>query len=86
VQERQARITELDSRVAKQEAVIAQQQKDFASKLAQQQKQIEALTLSVQQVSAYIAVSKPAAKMVANGEGVEIPAPRENKVPANHTN
>jgi len=45
---------------------VAQQPREFESKIAQQQKQIEALTTPVQKVSAQIEVSKPAAQTVAN--------------------
>jgi hypothetical protein len=64
-------------KVEEQGATIAQQKKDFASKLARQekdfeekfakqQKQIEALTATVQKVSDQVALSKPALQLVAN--------------------
>jgi uncharacterized coiled-coil protein SlyX len=55
VEEQQATITELKSSSAKQAATVAQQQK-----------QIEALTATVQKVSDQIALSKPAPQLVAN--------------------
>jgi hypothetical protein len=42
-----------------QEAVIAQLKQDFQSKLAEQQKQIEALTAGLQKVSAQLAAASP---------------------------
>ncbi len=75
VQEQEAMITQVKSTVAKQEATIAQQQKDFHSTVAQQQKEIKALTASfkeqasqIQKVSAQLEVSKPAPQMVLNNQ------------------
>src|SRR5438874_10376922 len=45
---------------------VAEQQEEFHAKFAQQQKQIEALTATVQKVSDQIALSKPAPQLVAN--------------------
>jgi len=59
VQEQKASITELKS-------TVAQQAKAFESKLAQQQKQIEALTAGLQKVSAQVEMSKPAPQTVAD--------------------
>jgi uncharacterized coiled-coil protein SlyX len=59
-------IEELKSKVAKQEATIAQQHKDLQATAAQQQKQLEALTAGLQKVSAQIEVSKPLPQMVVN--------------------
>ena len=47
VQEQEARITQLNSTVEKQQATIAQQQKDSQSTAAEQQKEIKALTASL---------------------------------------
>ena len=55
VEEQQATITELESKVAKQELTATQQQK-----------QIEALTATIQKVSDQVALSKPAPQLVAN--------------------
>jgi len=55
VQEQAATTTKLESTVAKQSELIAQQQK-----------QIEALTATVQKVSDQIALSKPAPQLVTN--------------------
>jgi len=57
VEEQVATTTQLKSTVAKQEAMIAQQQK-----------QIEALTAGLQKVSAQLEASKPAPQTVANGQ------------------
>jgi hypothetical protein len=43
-----------------------QQRKQFEGKFAQQQKQIDALTATVQKVSDQIALSKPAPQLVTN--------------------
>jgi uncharacterized coiled-coil protein SlyX len=55
VEEQQATIVELKS-------TVAQQQKGFESKLAKQEKQIDALTAGLQKVSAQLELSKPAAQ------------------------
>ena len=55
VEEQQATITRLESKVAKQESTAMQQQK-----------QIEVLTATVQKVSGQIALSKPTPLLVAN--------------------
>jgi hypothetical protein len=59
-------VQDLKSTVAKQEATIARQQTSFQSKLAEQQKQIEALTAGLQKVSAQLEASKPAPQVVNN--------------------
>ena len=46
--------------------IIAQLKQDFQSKLAEQQKQIEALTAGLQKVSAQLEASKPAPQVVNN--------------------
>jgi hypothetical protein len=68
-------LQELKSIVAKQEATIAQQQKDSQSTAAQQQREIKALTaslkeqaLQIQKVSAQLEVSKPTPQMVLNNQ------------------
>jgi len=45
---------------------VKQQRKDFEAALAQQQKQIDALTSGLQKVSAQLEVSKPAPQTVLN--------------------
>jgi septal ring factor EnvC (AmiA/AmiB activator) len=68
-------VQELKSIVAKQEATIAQQQKDSQATAAQQQKEIQTLTASlkeqasqIQKVSAQIEVTKPAPQVVGNNQ------------------
>jgi hypothetical protein len=51
-----------------QEARIAQLRGDFQSRLAEQQKQIEALTEGLQKVSAQLEVNKPAPQTVLNNQ------------------
>jgi len=53
-------------KVQKLEATVAQQQEVFQSKLAEQQKQIEALTARLHQVSPQLEASKPAPQVVNN--------------------
>jgi hypothetical protein len=51
-----------------QEGTITQLKKDFQSRLAEQQKQIEALTAGLQKVSAQLEASKPAPQTVLNNQ------------------
>ena len=55
-------VAEQQSKVAEQQSTIAQ----LKTTVAQQQKQIEALTATVQRVSDQISLSKSASKLVAN--------------------
>jgi hypothetical protein len=55
-------------KVQEQGAMIAQQREDFESKIAQQQKQIEALTTSLQKVSYRLEASKRAPQLVADNQ------------------
>ena len=64
VEEQQAKITQLKSTVASQDATIAQQQNEFQSKLADQQKQIKALASGLQEVSNQLELRKPAPRLV----------------------
>jgi uncharacterized coiled-coil protein SlyX len=48
------------------EATVAQQQKSFQSKLAEQEKRIEALTSGLERVSARLEVSEPQSQTVLN--------------------
>ena len=54
--------------VQEQKAIVAQLKRDFQSRLAEQQKQIEALTAGLQKVSAQIEAGKPAPQMVFNNQ------------------
>jgi hypothetical protein len=47
-------------------ATVAPQQEEFHAKFAQQQKQIEALSATVQKVSDQMELAKPAPQLVAN--------------------
>jgi trimeric autotransporter adhesin len=53
-------------KIQEQDATIAQLKKDFGSTVAQQEKQIEALTAGLQKVSAQLEASKPAPQVVNN--------------------
>ena len=55
-------------KVEEQGATISQQRKHFEAKIAEQQKQIEALTAIVQKVSNQLELSKPAPQIVANDQ------------------
>jgi hypothetical protein len=68
VQEQQATITRLESKVAKQEAAAERQQKDFQATAARQQDQIEALTAGLQKVSDQVELNKPAPQIVADNQ------------------
>jgi hypothetical protein len=59
---------ELKSTLAKQEAIIAKQQKDFQATTTYQQRQIEALTAGLQKVSAQLELAKPAPQTVVNNQ------------------
>jgi len=50
------------------EASLAQQRKEFGSKLSQQEKQIESLSAGLHKVSAQLETSKPAPEVVANNQ------------------
>jgi uncharacterized protein YeeX (DUF496 family) len=50
--------------IEEQKAIIAQLKQDFQSRLAEQQKQIQALTAGLQKVSTHLELSKPAAQTV----------------------
>jgi hypothetical protein len=60
------KVQEMKSTLAKQEAMMTEQCKDFDSKLAQQQQQIEALTTGLEKVSAQLELSKAAPQTVLN--------------------
>jgi Chaperone of endosialidase len=59
------KVQELGATVAKQEAVIAKQQKDFQAIATHQQKQIEALTAGLRRVNAQISLNRPVPQVVA---------------------
>jgi septal ring factor EnvC (AmiA/AmiB activator) len=68
-------VQELKSIVGKQEATIAEEQKDFQAAIVQQQKEIKALTTSlkeqasqIQKVSEQLEMSKAAPRLVANNQ------------------
>ena len=55
-------------KVQELQATLAEQQKNFESKLASEQKQIDALTAGLQKVSAQLEASKPAPQVVNNDQ------------------
>ena len=59
-------VQELKSTVQKQEAIMAREQRSFESKLAEQEKRIEALTLGLEKVSAKFEVSDRRSRTVFN--------------------
>jgi hypothetical protein len=60
------KVQQLEFKAQKQEALIVQQQKEFRLTVAEQQKQIEALTAGLQTVSAQVELNKPEPQMVAD--------------------
>jgi hypothetical protein len=54
--------------LAKQEADMTQQRRDFEMTIARQQKQIEALTAGLQKVSAQLELSKSAPQTALNNQ------------------
>jgi uncharacterized coiled-coil protein SlyX len=62
VEEQQTKLTEQQSTIAELKAAVAKQQ--VAN--TQQQKQLEALSATIQKVSDQVALSKPAPQLVAN--------------------
>jgi hypothetical protein len=71
VEQQETAITELRSNAAKQEATIAQQQKEFHAAIVQQRKDFEAVVVQlkdqaaqIQKVSAQLEVTRPAPQMV----------------------
>jgi len=52
----------------KEHRKVEQLKKDFESKLAEQQRQIKALTSGLEKVSAQLETSKPAPQMVGNNQ------------------
>jgi hypothetical protein len=60
------KVQEQEQKLQKQEVTILRQEKDFESKFAQQQKQIEALTATVRKVSEQVELSARAPRMAAN--------------------
>jgi hypothetical protein len=59
-------VQELKSTVQKQEVIIAQQQKSFESKLAEQEKRIESLTSGLQKVSSQVELNELTRQVVLN--------------------
>jgi Chaperone of endosialidase len=55
-------------KVEEQQATIAQLKQDFQSRIAHQQKQIEALTAGLQKVSAQLKLNKPAPQTLVNNQ------------------
>ena len=75
VEQQETAITRLNSTVVRQEATIAQQQKDSQTTAAQQQKEIKALTASlkeqaalIQKVSDQVELKQPAPQVVGNNQ------------------
>jgi hypothetical protein len=55
-------------KVEELQATVAQQQESFQTRLAQQEKQIEALVSGLQKVSAQIETNRPAPRVVSNSD------------------
>ena len=61
-----ARVEEQEATISELESTVAQQQKSFESRLAEQDKRIAGLASGLQKVSARIVVSKPESEIAAN--------------------
>ena len=61
-------VQELKSTAAKQEATIAQQQKDFRATIAQLTARIEEQDSKIQKVNDQVELSRPAPQMVDNNQ------------------
>jgi hypothetical protein len=66
VEEQQAKLGQQQTTIAELKATMAEQQDAFASKFAQQQRQIEALSARLQKVSAAIELNKSAPTQIAD--------------------
>ena len=66
VQEQNSKIQQQEGTIAELKSTVAQQQKDVQAAAAHQQKQIEALTVGLQRVSAQLDATKPAPQVVVN--------------------
>jgi hypothetical protein len=64
VEAQQSKIDEQQATIAELKSTVAQQQKSLQSKLADQERQISALTSSLQEVSAQMEMSRPNTKLV----------------------
>ena len=62
------KVEEQESTIDQLKATVAKQQEAFGSKIAQQQKQIEALTVAVGKVSERVELSAPAPQIAANDD------------------
>ena len=60
------KVEEQESTIDQLKATVAKQQEAFGSKIAQQQKQIEALAAGLQKISAAVELNKPALTQVAD--------------------
>ena len=84
VEQQEATMTQLKSTVAKQEATIAWQQKDFQSAVAQQQKETKALVARIdEQASQIRKVSHQLATASPSDGGLQVSEPAP-KVTSNH--
>jgi hypothetical protein len=66
VEEQNGKLENQARKIQEQEATMTQLKKDFGATTAQQQKQIDALTVGLQKVSAQLEASKPAPQVVNN--------------------
>src|SRR5205823_1295899 len=62
------KVEEQEATIVGLKSMVAQQQRDFQTTIAQQQKQIEALTAGLQKVSAELELNKPVPEAVANNQ------------------
>jgi uncharacterized coiled-coil protein SlyX len=68
VEEQDRKMHEQEATIAELKSTVAQQQKSFQSRLAKQERQIEALASGLQTVSAQLEVSNPPTGVVLNSQ------------------
>jgi hypothetical protein len=68
IEEQNGKLQNQAREIQEQQAAITQLKRDFGGTIAQQQKQIEALTAGLQRLSAQLEMSKPAAQTVLNDQ------------------
>jgi trimeric autotransporter adhesin len=66
VEEQQNNIAKHEATITELKSTVAQQHRDFQSRLAEQERQIAALTSGLQKVSAQVEIRKPASQMTLN--------------------
>jgi len=68
VEEQDRKMQEQEATITQLKSTVAQQQKDFQATAVQQEKEIKALTATVQKVSDQVEMSRPAPQLVSNNQ------------------